>query len=56
MSSGLEKIIYNHEKSISKDVHSMPSKFSYKSYCVTNLRGGIGKSTLSFNLSYGMYA
>jgi len=54
MASGIDKIIENHEKSVSDEIHSIPSKFSYKSYCVTNLRGGIGKSTLSFNLAYLM--
>ena len=54
MSTGLDKIIFNHEKSLADDFHLDPSQFSYKSYCVTNFRGGIGKSTLSFNLSYLM--
>jgi chromosome partitioning protein len=27
-------------------------KFQYQSYCVSNLRGGIGKTTLCFNLAY----
>ena len=36
MSTGLDKIIFNHEKSLADDFHLDPSQFSYKSYCVTN--------------------
>ena len=54
MSSGIDKIIDNHEISLADIAQSIQPKFSYKSYCVTNLRGGIGKSTLSFNLAYLM--
>lgn len=53
MESGLEKIIFNHENSLADSQHPV-AKFSYRSYCVSNLRGGIGKSTLSFNLAYLM--
>lgn len=54
MSNGLDKIIANHESSVADENHSVSPTFKYKSYCVTNLRGGIGKSTLSFNLAYLM--
>ncbi|MDE2577969.1 MAG: ParA family protein [Hyphomicrobiales bacterium] len=54
MASGIEKIISNHEASLTDNNHAYVPKFSYKRYCVTNLRGGIGKSTLSFNLAYLM--
>lgn len=53
MSSGLDRIIFNHEQSIAAD--SPPTaNFRYKRYCISNLRGGIGKSTLSFNIAYLM--
>lgn len=51
MSSGLRKIIDNHNQSLLQDF-SEKTEFKYSRYCVSNLRGGIGKSTLSFNLSY----
>ncbi len=51
MTTGLAKIIRKHEESVSAPVKKNTS-FKYKSYCVSNLRGGIGKSTLSFNLAY----
>ncbi len=51
MASGLAKIIENHDCSL-KANWSPTYKFDYRSYCVSNLRGGIGKSTLTFNLAY----
>lgn len=51
MKSGLERIIENHDKSL-EDGWAPEKGFRYTRYCVSNLRGGIGKSTISFNLSY----
>jgi chromosome partitioning protein len=51
MKSGLERIIDNHDKSL-EEGWSPENGFRYSRYCVSNLRGGIGKSTISFNLGY----
>lgn len=51
MSSGLQKIIDNHNMSLEPDWEPTYN-FKYRHYCMSNLRGGIGKSTLSFNLAY----
>ncbi|MBB3808785.1 ParA family protein [Pseudochelatococcus contaminans] len=51
MSSGLSRIIANHDKSLEDGFISHVS-FKRRSYAVSNLRGGIGKSTLSFNLAW----
>ncbi|WP_236776580.1 ParA family protein [Agrobacterium tumefaciens] len=51
MPTGLTKIIENHERSIAENVEKV-GNFKYQRYCVSNLRGGIGKSTLSFNITY----
>ncbi|WP_175767795.1 ParA family protein [Burkholderia cenocepacia] len=51
MPSGLARIIANHDRSLEEPV-AEPLKLKRRSYAVTNLRGGIGKSTLSFNLAW----
>ena len=50
-SAGLKRIFANYDRSLEEGGIADVS-FKYSSYCVSNLRGGIGKSTLSFNLSY----
>lgn len=51
MAVGLARIIENHDRSL-EEGWSSGIVFKYKNYCISNLRGGIGKSTMSFNLSY----
>lgn len=51
MSSGLARIIANHDQSLDSP-SNLPLHLKRRSYAVTNLRGGIGKSTLSFNLAW----
>ncbi|HSU04227.1 MAG TPA: ParA family protein, partial [Acetobacteraceae bacterium] len=51
MASGLARIIENHDRSLEESAPEDVS-FKYNNYCISNLRGGIGKSTLSFNLAY----
>lgn len=53
MAAGLKRIIENHDKSL-QDGFVPQIDFKYGSYAVSNLRGGIGKSTLSFNIAYMM--
>lgn len=51
--SALEKVLQNHAKVV-EGGEIGPSGLRYRSYAVSTLRGGVGKSTLAFNLAYEM--
>jgi chromosome partitioning protein len=51
MTDGLKRIFANYDRSL-EEGGIAPISFQYRSYCVSNLRGGIGKTTLCFNLAY----
>lgn len=53
MSSSVERIFETHSKVVDQG-YKKAGGLKYKNYAVTTLRGGVGKTTLSFNLAYEM--
>jgi len=51
MLTGMDKILERH-KLLTTGVPPVPAGLGYKIYAVSNLRGGIGKTSLAFNLAY----
>lgn len=51
MSVGMDRILDNHTKVV-EEGFVKTGGLKYRSYAVTTLRGGVGKSTLAFNLAY----
>ena len=49
--SGIQKVLERSEAILAGD-YAPPRERDFKTYAVTNFRGGIGKSTLAFNLAY----
>lgn len=52
MNTSFEKIYEKNLISKSKKRTNPSVNLKYKSYCISNLRGGIGKSTLTFNIAH----
>ena len=55
MESELNKVLDTH-KQVVEDGFTRKGKPRYRSYAVSTLRGGVGKSTLAFNIAYEMAA
>lgn len=53
MGSGLEKVLDTHQKVI-KEGFTASAGQGFSHYAVSNLRGGVGKSSIAFNLAYEM--
>ena len=53
MPTALERILDTHQKVV-HDGYTRPAGQNFRSYAVSNLRGGVGKSSLAFNLAYEM--
>lgn len=51
MATSLEKILETHSKVV-EEGFTLNSDFRYSRYALSTLRGGVGKSTLSFNLAF----
>ena len=51
MADGLQKILDTHAKVIEED-YTRATGQNFRSYAVSNLRGGVGKSSIAFNLAF----
>lgn len=49
--SALDKVLDTHTEVV-ENGYVKPGKLRYRSYAVSTLRGGVGKSTITFNLAY----
>jgi chromosome partitioning protein len=49
--SGMKKILERH-KALTVGIPPVPNSLGYKIYSVSNLRGGIGKTSLAFNIAH----
>jgi len=51
MAEGVTKVLENHAKVIEEN-YIQPEGQNFRSYALSNLRGGVGKSSLAFNLAF----
>lgn len=52
MDTGLKRILQRHTEVVRKDITIPANGPRYTRYAVSNLRGGVGKSSIAFNLAY----
>ncbi|MFT4411768.1 ParA family protein [Stenotrophomonas muris] len=52
IAASLEKVLATHAQVVEGNAPIPIAPLKYKNYAVSTLRGGVGKSTLSFNLAY----
>ncbi len=51
MVNGVDRIMETHQRVI-EEGYTLPKGQGFKSYAISNLRGGVGKSSIAFNLAY----
>lgn len=52
MLTPIERVLETHQQVLSESGYVRPGQPRYRSYALSTLRGGVGKSTLAFNLAY----
>jgi len=52
ISSKLDKVLATHTRVVENGLVSPGNPLKYKNYAISTLRGGVGKSTLAFNLAH----
>jgi chromosome partitioning protein len=52
--SSLDKVLERHRQVVEEEGFTTEPRLKYRTYAISTLRGGVGKSTLAFNLAYEM--
>jgi chromosome partitioning protein len=50
--NSIDKVLENHARVVNGEYSGNSSGLKYRSYAISTLRGGVGKSTLAFNLAH----